>query len=233
MPALIRVGHKGAGAMVAGNTIASFDAALEAGVDMIEFDVLAQQRDGTGELYVVHDRAKLRNSPAPKLTDVLEHLTSPPFAGIRLQVDIKQRGHEQRVVDMLKQYEAFDRAFVSTGIWSTLETLRTIAPELRIGWTVPGILGVSGTPLITPSLGRLYTALLPRRAAARIRAGQIDALVPDYRVVTPKLVDAVREAGGEIYVWTVDDAVEIRRLAELGVTGVISNDPRLFAEALS
>jgi len=36
-------------------------------------------------------------------------------------------------------------------------------------------------------------------------------------------------AGGEIYVWTVDDAAEIRRLADQGVTGIITNDPRLFA----
>jgi glycerophosphoryl diester phosphodiesterase len=233
MPALIRVGHKGAGAIVAGNTIASFDAALEAGVDMIEFDVLAERRDGSGELFVVHDRAKLHDSQAPTLTEVLVHLTSAPFDGVRLQVDIKQRGHEQRVVDMLNEHGAFSRAFISTGIWGALETFRAIAPELRIGWTVPGILGVSGTPLITPSFGRLYTALLPRRAAERIRAGKIDALVPHQRVVTAKLVDAVRGAGGEIYVWTVDDGAEIRRLADLGVTGVISNDPRLFAVALS
>jgi glycerophosphoryl diester phosphodiesterase len=39
----------------------------------------------------------------------------------------------------------------------------------------------------------------------------------------------VREAGGELYVWTVDDAEQIRALAELGVTGIITNDPRLFA----
>jgi glycerophosphoryl diester phosphodiesterase len=35
-------------------------------------------------------------------------------------------------------------------------------------------------------------------------------------------------AGGEIYAWTVDDAGEIARLAALGVSGVITNDPRLF-----
>jgi glycerophosphoryl diester phosphodiesterase len=53
--------------------------------------------------------------------------------------------------------------------------------------------------------------------------------VPNWRVVTPALVDAVLAAGGEIYAWTVDDAAEIRRLADEGVTGVITNDPRLFA----
>jgi glycerophosphoryl diester phosphodiesterase len=233
MPALIRVGHKGANAIIAGNTLASFDAALAAGVDMIEFDVLAERRDGGGELFVAHDRGVLSRVAAPTLRAALAHLTSEPFAGIRLQVDIKQRGHEQRVVDLLNDYGAFERAFVSTGIWRALETFRAIAPELQIGWTVPGILGVSGTPLITPSFGRIYTALLPRRAAGRIRAGKIDALVPHQQVVTARLVEAVHGAGGEVYVWTVDDATEIRRLADLGVDGVITNDPRLFAVALS
>jgi glycerophosphoryl diester phosphodiesterase len=29
-------------------------------------------------------------------------------------------------------------------------------------------------------------------------------------------------------VWTVDDAPDIRRFERMGVTGVITNDPRLF-----
>jgi glycerophosphoryl diester phosphodiesterase len=50
-----------------------------------------------------------------------------------------------------------------------------------------------------------------------------------YRLITPALVRAVDAAGGELYVWTVDDAATIGALERLGVTGVISNDPRLFA----
>jgi glycerophosphoryl diester phosphodiesterase len=41
-------------------------------------------------------------------------------------------------------------------------------------------------------------------------------------------VRALEEAGGDLYVWTVDDAAAIRRLDALGVTGIITNDPRLF-----
>jgi glycerophosphoryl diester phosphodiesterase len=52
-----------------------------------------------------------------------------------------------------------------------------------------------------------------------------------WRLVTPALVRAVARAGGELYVWTVDDAERISHLRRLGVTGVISNDPRLFALA--
>ena len=38
VPGLIRVGHKGADHVAPGNTAASFEAALDHGVDMIEFD---------------------------------------------------------------------------------------------------------------------------------------------------------------------------------------------------
>ena len=51
-----------------------------------------------------------------------------------------------------------------------------------------------------------------------------------WRLVTPRLVRALRDAGGDLYVWTVDDAARIRRLEALGVTGVITNDPRLFGD---
>ena len=51
----------------------------------------------------------------------------------------------------------------------------------------------------------------------------------NWRLVTPGLVAALEAAGGELYVWTVDDAKRIRAFEDLGVTGVITNDPRLFA----
>ena len=48
VPGLIRVGHKGADHVAPGNTIESFEAALEHGVDMIEFDVLRAARRPAG-----------------------------------------------------------------------------------------------------------------------------------------------------------------------------------------
>ena len=53
---LKRIGHKGADLITPGNTLASFDAALEAGVDMVEFDVLPEHsRRLPARLVLAHD----------------------------------------------------------------------------------------------------------------------------------------------------------------------------------
>jgi glycerophosphoryl diester phosphodiesterase len=51
-----------------------------------------------------------------------------------------------------------------------------------------------------------------------------------WRVVTAPLVERIHEVGGLLFVWTVDDGAAIRRLEALGVDGIITNDPRLFAD---
>ena len=52
-----------------------------------------------------------------------------------------------------------------------------------------------------------------------------------WRVVSRALVRAVDEGGGELYVWTVDDARMIAKLTAMGVDGIITNDPRLFSRS--
>src|SRR6202000_2834616 len=86
MPALRRIGHKGADRIVPGNTPASFDAALAAGVDMIEFDVLPARRDDPGSpLVLAHDYEHADG--APTLEAGLAHLASSAFARVELDVD--------------------------------------------------------------------------------------------------------------------------------------------------
>jgi len=223
LPELIRVGHRGAPALATDNTLESFDAAAAIGVDMIEFDVLPG-RARPGELFVAHDHGALARNPTLRLEDALAHFATPRFDGVRLQVDIKRRGLEEGVVAALDASGTRERAFISTGVRGVLARFRQIAPEIPRGWTVPDV------PLINElaAVGRVYRTGIPRRAAKRIESGAINAVVAHWSVVTERLVEAVDAAGGEIYVWTVDDAALIQRLAALGVTGVITNDPRLF-----
>lgn len=231
--ALRRVGHKGADLIAPGNTSASFDAALAAGVDMIEFDVLSERPDGSGRLLLAHDYHALRRATAPTLEEGLAHLASPAFADVELDVDLKLPGYELRVLDALRQAGLIERTLASSMYPGSLAVLRAAEPRLRLGWSVPRVKRDYTTDALTavPALAILsgYRAWLPRAAARALRAGRCDALMAHWRLVTPRLVRAVGRAGGELYAWTVDDTRRIAALQALGVTGVITNDPRLFA----
>jgi len=230
VPALRRVGHKGADLIAPGNTAASFDAALDAGVDMIEFDVLASNRDGTGELYLAHDYAHLEG--APTFADGLAHLASDPFADVELDVDLKLPGYELRVVEALRAFGMVERALVSSMYRESLARVRAAEPRLRLGWSAPRVRRDYTTDVLTaiPALAFVtgYRAVFPFQAQRALRDGTCDAIMAHWRLVSRALVRAVHGAGGELYVWTVDDRERIARLESLGVDGVITNDPRLF-----
>jgi glycerophosphoryl diester phosphodiesterase len=231
-----RVGHKGAADLVQGNTLASFDAALEHGVEMIEFDVLSEKIDGSGELLVAHDYEDMRSRTPLTLEQALVHLGGEAFAEIEFDVDVKIPGYEMRVVDALRAAELTSRTLVSGMYPSSLARVRAAEPSLRLGLSVPRVRRDYTSDMLTaiPALAMLtgYRALLPSRAREALRGGTVDAIMAHWRVVTPALVRTVRREGGELYVWTVDDASRIAKLTALGVDGIITNDPRLFSEDL-
>jgi glycerophosphoryl diester phosphodiesterase len=229
---LRRVGHKGADLIEPGNTRESFDAALAHGVDMIELDVLAEP--STGRLILAHDYEDAAEREPLTLEDGLAHLASEPFAEIDLIVDLKLPGYEIRVLEALREHALEQRSIISSQFRLSLGRLRASDPSMRLGWSVPRARRdyTRSRLLVVP----VYTVLafmrftLPRSASTAIRTGLCDAIVANWRLVTRRLVRAIGNAGGELYVWTVDDRARIRALEALGVTGVITNDPRLFLD---
>ena len=244
---LRRVGHKGADLIAPGNTIESFDAALAAGVDMIEFDVLptpppewrsvsvraAERRSwGHGTLVLAHDWGDAARREPHTLHDGLAHLASDAFAGIDLDVDLKLPGYEVEVLAALRDFGLIERTLISSQYRTSLTLIRAAEPRVRLGWSVPKLRRdpFRSRAALLPAMAALGLArtVLPVRAAGAMRAGAVDALMAHWRLVTPRLVRSIHAAGGELYVWTVDDLERIRALARIGVTGVITNDPRLF-----
>jgi glycerophosphoryl diester phosphodiesterase len=232
-----RVGHKGAAHIEPGNTLASFDAALLHGVDMIELDVLSEHPDGSGRLLVAHDYDDMRSRIPLSFDEALEHLAGEEFSGVDFDVDVKLPGYELRVLEGLRQLDLVPRTLVSGMFPSALAQIRAAEPALRLGWSVPRVRRDYTTDMLTaiPALAMLtgYRATLPRRVRAALTEGRFDAIMAHWRVVTRSLVRAVGEGGGELYVWTVDDARMIDKLTAMGVDGIITNDPRLFSRSSS
>ena len=223
-----RVGHKGADALAPGNTVESFRAAVEAGVDMIEFDVL---RGPDGGLVLAHDYADAASREPLTLDDGLDYLAQPEYAGVELDVDLKMPGYEREVADGLRRRGLVTRSLVSTTHLQSLERLGEVAPGLRRGWSVPRVQRDYTRSLAAPvaySVMRYWRARLPRRAAEAVGSSRCEALMVHWLLVSARLAETLQAAGGELYVWTVDDRRRIERLGALGVTGVITNDPNLF-----
>jgi len=241
--AVKRIGHKGAHLIEAGNTIASFEVARSLGVDMIEFDVLRHPYPG-GPLVIAHDPldAEEREETLLTLEQALDVLASPEFTDIGLDVDMKHRGFELELVDALTERDLIGRTTITTMHAESLALIREHSPKSgprpHLGITIPKVtrdwlnMPAAIKPLIWAAVMN-HRRKQPVRVARMIRNGEVDAVMAFYAVVTPKLVEAVHDAGGELYSWTVDDPEAMARLADMGVDGIVSNDPRLFEDALA
>jgi glycerophosphoryl diester phosphodiesterase len=214
-----RVGHKGAGQLAPGNTVASFDAALGAGVDVIEFDVLRHR----GRLLLAHSSFDVRRRRCLELGDGLACLRDARFAHVTFNVDLKRPGYEAQALDALRAAGILHRCLFSSQFARCLDRVRRLEPTARVGISVGGWL--------SRRRHRWNRHVLPRIQAA-IEAGRFDCLMAHHRLVDSDLVARMTASGGEVYVWTVDSSTTIERLLLLGVAGITTNDPRLFRPAV-
>jgi glycerophosphoryl diester phosphodiesterase len=232
VPAYRRIGHKGADAIVTGNTADSFDAAVEHGVDMIELDVL---RAKEGRLIVAHDHHDALVRRPMDLTEALDLFLEPPLDEVEIDCDLKLAGREAELAGALAGRGLVERAMVSTMEVESLIKLRKLEPELRLGWTYPKTrrdwtqYGWAG-----PALRAGLSAIRRRFPAVLEKKGPtlgVNAVWAYHPIITPRLVEAARKVEVELIAWTVDDAERMRELLEMGVDGICSNDPRLFGTA--
>ena len=215
MTACERIGHGGASALAPANTPASFDAALEVGVDMVEFDV----RGWRGELVLAHTLFHARRGGSVRLQDALAHLAERRFADVGLNVDIKHVGCEAALLDALRHAGLLERALLSSQVPTVLDRLREREPRARLGISVGGRVA-----RLSRRWGDWRAQVLAGLASRRWHA-----LMAQHRLVDTTLLEHVAARDGRLYAWTVNEWGAIQSLSGLGVHGIATADPRLFA----
>jgi len=229
---LLKIGHKGADSLSLGNTLESFEKAVEVGVDIIEFDVL-RLRDPDAPLVVAHDWHDAAARVPLTLSECLEAFSRPPLDRVEIDLDIKLPGREQEVVAALRERGLVERAMVSTMELSTLARIGELEPGLRRGWTYPKVTKdwTSKRWAKAPMLVALawMRERLPGLAARELPKLGVEAMWVYHPLVSRRLAGITERVGVELIAWTVDDAARMRKLAAAGVDGICSNDPRLFA----
>ena len=122
---------------------------------------------------------------------------------------------------------------VSTMELYTLGRILELAPELRRGWTYPKVTkDWTSKPWAKPAMPAALVGMryrLPGLAAEKLPKIDVSAMWVYHPLVSARLARICKLAGVELIAWTVDDETRMRKLVAMGVDGLCSNDPRLFA----
>lgn len=246
---VLRIGHRGGGALAPENTLAAFKRTIEVGVDFVEFDVLDLD-DGTLVLAHSDDLHEVSHGGAdgrvrslrldalrevapglPTLEEALEFLST---AGVGLHADVKSPRHGRDIALALRRHGVVERTVASSFWTSALRDLRAEEPRLALGITYPeDRRGLARRRLLTPLVPSVVAVLaqaLPRRLPRWLRSTGATVAMLHYAVLSRAAVGRCHETGAGVWAWTVNDADELRRVVDLGVDGVISDDPRLFLQ---
>jgi glycerophosphoryl diester phosphodiesterase len=224
MPRPLLLGHRGARAVrtVPENSLASFDLALDHGCDGFECDVrmtadrkavichdpvwhppASQLRFRRGMQVASTSRNEL--SLLPSLDEVIERYRATAF----LDVELKVSGIEEIVVHALKASLTRPGLVVSSFLPDALLAVHRVDSTLPLGLICENQKQLKRWPDLPVSF-----------------------VIPNHRMLTPELLDELHSQAKQVMVWTVNDVPSMRRLAAMGVDGIISDETQLLVQVL-
>ena len=221
------------------NTLAGIEAALRLGADAIEIDVHCTS-DGVPVL--IHDEAVDRTTDgkgnvhemtldAVRALDAGARQFVPQFHGERvplladvidltkgkalLQIEIKQEGIEERIIDVVRDRDAIASCESHSFYPGVVERMRALEPRMAAALLSGGDRIVDWDEFFSfaLSLGAQGVSVHGTRATPeRVRQGQLRSLT--------------------FMVWTVDEERHIRRVIKAGVDSICSNFPDVVRREL-
>jgi glycerophosphoryl diester phosphodiesterase len=213
------IAHRGFSGRYPENTLPAVRAALDLGVDFVEIDV---QETRDGELIVFHDyrlkricgvRGRVRdktlaeikrlNPEIPTLTEVLRSCRGKA----RVLIEIKG-ADPRKVAALIEKCDMAREVIVFSLSIPRLKVFAEAAPRIAC------------FGLIARNLRFRISCL---KSTVSIRGLGLSRRLVRSRAI----VERVHRKGWKLFVWTVNREVEMRRLAEWGVDGLITNHPDL------
>lgn len=220
------IGHRGAAALAPENTLASLAAAVDAGADLVEFDV------GAG-LTLAHSPSEIPDDPV-SLDDALDFLRA---RGAGVHVDVKHVGIEPQVVDALRRHGLAERAVVSAAVAKSVRRIAAIAPALPRAIGYPhdrhGVAGVGWPRALTVAAAATLRAAMPLRLPLLLSMARANALSLHCALVSPAVVSAAHARGAPVLAWTANDPGLVERLVADGVDAIVTDDPRMVLATLA
>lgn len=225
--------HRGGASDVPENTMPAFEYAVELGFRYLETDV---QVTADGVLVAFHDDDLQRTCARPgRISELswaevrearvdgvaaiplLEDLLGA-WSDVRINIDCKSDAAVPALVETLRRTTALDRVCVGAFSDRRIRRIRAqLGPDLC---SALGPAGVAALRFGGPTPAGAHTAQVP------VRQGPLT-------IVDEKFVDRAHRRGIEVHVWTIDDPVEMERLLDIGVDGLMTDRPAVLRDVLS
>jgi len=243
------LGHRGTGPTREGhpfpeNSISSFLAAMEAGADGLSLDV---EITLDGQVIVMHDETLDRTT---NCAGCVSAMTFDEIRACRL-LDGAGAVTDERPPTLLEVYSAIGGNAimdVELKVFGSECLTGTTGPEQLTAAVLDEVTLIGGedrtifssfdetvVELVKSTRPGYYSALLsfnpgPELVEAALRLEQ-DAIHP-YFSVSAETVQAARDAGLQVNVWTVNTAESMQAQIDKGATAIITDDPAVLAELL-
>lgn len=224
------IAHRGASALVPfENTLESFEKAIEMGCPIMEFDVRLTKdhvmvsfhneeiEAGKNICDLTFEELGLISRRKGFRVPTLEEILKLSKNKILLDIELKEPGYEQAVVDMVLQYLHYHQFVMKSFLDEVIISIKSINPHIRTGL----ILGVSSDEC------GIFTRLSEILPLIRILRARPDFISPHYRLVLSGAFRVLQFMKLPLLVWTVNDEKLMKRLLNSGVTAVITDRPDL------
>lgn len=225
------IAHRGDSALAPENTLKAFQLALDHQADGIELDVMLSK---DGRVVVIHDET------VDRTTNGSGRVRDMTLAALQ-ELDA---GEGQMIPTLEEVFDRFGGKFLINIELKNYATIfdslpAAVAKVVRDYDLAESVLISSFNPFNLPRFRRRLSGVtlgmitLPGKARHGLyRLFRFDALHPHFNDVDEDLVSRMRARSRQVNVWTVDDPQEIRRLADLQVDSIITNNPQIVHEVL-
>lgn len=135
------------------------------------------------------------------------------------------------LVQLILKEKMQGRTSVQSFDWRTLRIVQSAAPEIPTAYLSaqqPWMDNIQAGAKSSPWNAGLHVSAFGGSVPRMVKAAGGAVWSPYYGEVTPDNVKQARELGLKVVVWTVNAEADMRRMADLGVDGIISDYPDLL-----